>query len=328
MILRYGLPLLIFCTAFASAQEKRLDKATKLPTEWKEDQRLYVKGHLGVSSHQLNQLEQWLDKNGTNWIILLVQSASGESFTAADGRTYSGMDAVEMAANVATRNQTGFGELTDSRNGEKNGAVFILFLSERKFSYSGGEAHDKRGLGQSSWVGNLDRPAFRAMSNGGRIVDAAKDTVKEIDRRLTRQYTIEQQQRQRRIAEAKKLQADADKLLKEADAGLDELKSTVEKFRAAHGQPEGDLANPPIDELRHEWTTAQAEFEQGQPQAAYDAATAILSFVRAHLESLADYDTATSQFTALNQEISKVAGVHTEWGPRTTGKSPRRGWSG
>ncbi|MFN9917573.1 MAG: hypothetical protein ACK53L_33620, partial [Pirellulaceae bacterium] len=78
-------------------------------------------------------------------------------------------------------NQTGFAGLLHPVTQERDAAVFVLFLRERKFSYYSSDAQDKRKLGKSRWIGDLDQPAIRAMRNGGRIVDAVKDTVRSID---------------------------------------------------------------------------------------------------------------------------------------------------
>jgi len=95
------------------------------------------------------------------------------------------MTAVEHALGKGCSNQTGFGDLKDSRTGKANGAVFVLFLKERKFSYFASAAFDKRGLGECYWIGRLDKPAINAMRNGGRIVDAVKDTVTSISNPLS-----------------------------------------------------------------------------------------------------------------------------------------------
>ena len=76
--------------------------------------------------------------------------------------------------------------MLDSRVAQKNGAIFVLFLEERKFSYFSSDAMDFRRLGHRRWVGDLDKPAIRAMRNGGRIVDAVKDTISNIETKLTK----------------------------------------------------------------------------------------------------------------------------------------------
>ncbi len=44
-------------------------------------------------------------------------------------------------------NRTDFGNLVHPKTGERDGAVFVLFLQERKFSYYASDAQDRRNLG-------------------------------------------------------------------------------------------------------------------------------------------------------------------------------------
>ena len=92
-----------------------------------------------------------------------------------------GWTQVEYALGHGLANRTDFGGFGPPTTGETDGAVFVLFLVERKFSYYGSDLHDQRGFGKSKWIGDLDREAVRAMRNGGRIVDAVKNTVTAIN---------------------------------------------------------------------------------------------------------------------------------------------------
>ena len=131
-----------------SSTPRLVQSTEEILSDWNPEQHLYVKGELGLGAEQLAQLEQWLDQNGTNWVVVLMDSAAGETFTDASGRRFTGMDAVEHRLGNGLPGRTSFGEWTDSRTGERNGAFFVLFLSERKFSYYGSDAQDKRGLGE------------------------------------------------------------------------------------------------------------------------------------------------------------------------------------
>ncbi len=301
--------------AAASDRALTLESGTDIVNAWKPGQHLYVKGNLGVSASRLNQLETWLDEHGSNWIVLLVQNANGEQARDAAGTRYSGVEAVEVAANNLVRNQTAFGELTDPRSKQKNGAVFILFLSERYFSYSGGEVHEVRGLSAKNWAGNLDRPAFRAMSGGGRIVDAVQGTVKEVNRRLDRQFAIEMERQQREIEAAKRLQAQAQSVLEQTGTEVDELEAAVAAFVAANANPPGDLARPPIGDLRRQLSEAATKLDLGDnAEAALADATRVRDFVRAHAGALRDYPEAPAKFTDLNAEIAGIVPGNLEWG--------------
>src|SRR5690606_13684705 len=110
---------------------------------WKPDQHLYTHGDLGIDQSRLSDLGAWRDAHGPHWTVVLMQSASDQHYRAADGRSFSGMDAVEYALGHGLANRTGFGKLEHPKTGETDGAVFVLFLRERKFSYYGSDAQDR-----------------------------------------------------------------------------------------------------------------------------------------------------------------------------------------
>ena len=118
-------------------------------------QHLYLKGNIGVSQGELVGLERWISANAPNWTILVVESSNGE--------TYHGMDAVEHAMGKGLPARTAFGNLKHEKTGEANGAFFILFLKDCKFSFYGSAAYERRGLSSKNWAGNLDREAKRSM---------------------------------------------------------------------------------------------------------------------------------------------------------------------
>ena len=228
----------------------QIGSAKEVAEIWSADQHLYVKGDVGVGQSQLRSLEGWLAANGPHWTVVLMADAEGESFVAADRRTYFGMDAVESALGKGLSNRTGFGQLVHPVTGETDGAIFVLFLKERKFSYFSSEAQDRRGLGRSKWIGELDQPAFRAMRGGGRVVDAVKDTVRNINQRLERSIAEEAESaRREELERLRDLQA-----AKESIAHHKELMSEVEtmsaEFRLQYPQAAGELATPPLNEWR------------------------------------------------------------------------------
>ncbi|MFN7626249.1 MAG: hypothetical protein ACK5PZ_05415, partial [Pirellula sp.] len=218
--------------------------------QWSEDKHLYVKGDIGVPAARLDELQQWLSNEGPHWTVVLMEEASGEYYVAPDGRSYFGMDAVEFALGKGLTNRTGFGKLENPVTHETDGAMFVLFLKERKFSYFGSEAQDRRGLGRSKWIGELDQPAFRAMRGGGRVVDAVKETVRTINQRLDRIVSSE--------AESARTQAlEKERDLQTAKEGLSHLTELVDQvaeesvtFRAQHPEATGALAKPDLEEWK------------------------------------------------------------------------------
>ncbi|MFT5466475.1 MAG: putative membrane protein YgcG [Verrucomicrobiales bacterium] len=305
-----ALALVLFGMSLAHAADEpvRLQRATDIVEKWSPGQHLYIRGNLNVSASQLAELERWLDANGKNWIVLLVEHARLEKAQSA-GRSYSGVEAVETAANVKIRNETEFGNLKDARTGETNGAVFILFLQEREFSYGGGAVHEVRGLSGDDWAGDLDRPAYRAMSRGGRIVEAVKGTVTEVDRRLTRQFELDQQRRQAEIAAAKQLEADAQRLYGEASSALDRLEAKVADFPVK----DGDLGSPDFAGLRQQLLNSQTRLKNGDAKAAVRDAAVVRDFCRAHTTALQLYGEFAERSRRIEAELEGLDRAESPW---------------
>ncbi|MEM7010311.1 MAG: hypothetical protein AAF585_02405 [Verrucomicrobiota bacterium] len=291
-------------SAFGSDSHKPLTLGVDLPKEWGADQRLYTRGDVGLNDQQLRDLEKWLDANGPNWIVLICENARSEHFRF-NGQSYTKLDAVEAAADKATR-EGEFGKLVDERSNETNGAIFIIFLQERKFSYAGGDVHERRGLGRGDWAGNLDRPAFNAMRNGGRVVDAVKGTVNEVNTRLTRQFNLEQRRRLEAIREAEALQEDSQQLLEEAQEMLDTLDRQLTQFRASNPTITGDLADPGITNLGQQLVIARRDFERGDLKTAKRVAQRVLDFCRGHHASVRKHQEARATIAELEKSVARL----------------------
>ncbi|MFN5916221.1 MAG: hypothetical protein ACK48K_05650, partial [Planctomycetota bacterium] len=178
-------------SSYAQLGFTQIERVQDVLSAWTPDRHLYVKGDIGASRQQLADLEQWLSQNGPHWTVVLLEDTDGEYYVAADGRSLFGIDAVEVALGMGLSNQTKFGDLVHPVTHENDGAIFALMLKNRKFSYYGSEAQDRRGLGEAHWFGELDQPALRAMRSGGRVLDATRDTVKSINQRLERMIQSE-----------------------------------------------------------------------------------------------------------------------------------------
>lgn len=244
----------VVCFAFLVPQLTRgqadvaqVKRANDVIEAWKPDQHLYVKGELGVARAQLTALEAWLDQHAPHWTVVLVETADGESFVSADGLSFQGMDAVEVALGRGLSNRTMFGNLEHPQTGEQDGAVFVLFLRERKLSYFSSDAQDRRNLGQSHWQGELDRPAIRAMRNGGRIVDAVRDTITQINERLAQAISREQAVEQRRQRDL----LDARAALDHVRESIDEVITETSELKQKLPEASGAMLQAPTDA----WTT-------------------------------------------------------------------------
>ncbi|MFP2927261.1 hypothetical protein ACLESO_19095, partial [Pyxidicoccus sp. 3LG] len=229
--------------AQAGSRPQRVRSAVGVVKLWSESQHLYVKGDIGVSDARLRELETWLTANAPHWTVVLLESAEGERFTDAEGTSFEGIEAVKHALGKGLSNRTSFGALKHPRTGEQDGAVFLLSLAERNLSYFGSDAQDRRKLGEEHWVGQLDAAAIAAMRDGGRVVDAARDTITTIDARLSLAVSQEEAAReQRRVSLRDRLQG----LL----GALDTIAALRDETFQGRAVPLVPQANPDLAGLR------------------------------------------------------------------------------
>ncbi len=292
-----------------SAEQEFFRAATGVSVvkHWRPAQHLYVKGDIGVGSEQLNQLEVWLDQNATNWTVVLLEDAGQEEYRDAAGDGFTGIDAVEHALGKGLPSQTAFGQFTDSRTQERNGAFFLLFLKERKFSYYGSDAQDRRGLGEDHWAGTLDRPAIAAMRGGGRIVDAVKDTIVSINSRFEQQIAAEQRQQERRQAEANaervRMLDLAKASLENATNGLHLLEQKIDGLRRDRPGLAGDLVRPDLAGMRAELKTAQAAIDDGDSAGVASRADRVKQRAFEHVKMIEEFQSARPELDALETAI-------------------------
>lgn len=239
----------------------RFNDITEVIQNWKSGQHLFVKGDLGPSAGELVQLEQWLHRNGPNWTVILMQSAGDQRYMNSDGRIATGMDAVELS--MADLMEVGsWRSQTHAITGEQDAAVFILYLNERKFSYRASEAQSRRGLGQNRWIGKLDRPAYRAMRGGGRVLDAVRDTVDSINSALNRAIVEEQtlaaaRERQRR-QEVDELAATVAQTAEKQTS----IELAAKAIRDARPEATGDMTAPQIAPIEQSIASLRTSLKQ------------------------------------------------------------------
>ncbi|MCB1233574.1 MAG: hypothetical protein KDM91_00715 [Verrucomicrobiae bacterium] len=298
-----------FSQAPAAGGPVTVDRAVDVVAKWAPDRHLYVKGSLGLPPAKLAELETWLDARAPNWTVVLTQNAAGETFRDAGGRAYSGMDAVDHALGKSLANTTAFGELTDARTGERNGAFFILYLQERKFTYYGSDVFDKRDLGESRWIGRLDQPAIRAMRGGGRIADAVKDTIESIEGQLTRK--IESEKNAARLAAIRKQEAltENGESLRALGAEIGALEKTVADYRRLHPAAAGDLVSPDIAAWRAGLESALALTGRGEVDEPARTIRKLREATAGFRESFALLGKAPAEIAKLEERISSVEPV-------------------
>ena len=227
-----------------------IERVQDVLSSWRPDRHLYVKGDIGVSASQLRELETWLAQNAPHWTVVLLDDAAGEYYVAADGRSLFGIDAVEVALGMGLSNQTKYGELVHPVTHENDGAIFALMLKNRRFSYFGSEAQDRRGLGEAHWFGELDQPALRAMKSGGRVQDAVRDTASSINKRLERIIQSESETARNREIEQQRDYQGATESISHLREVYDQVQEDAKSFRETNSAATGELANPPLAEWK------------------------------------------------------------------------------
>ena len=202
-ILFLGLSFLAGPSSLASDEAKKLARGIDLIQEWTADQHLYVRGNLDLSDQELSEIEKWLDQNGTNWTVFLTRRSNDEHYRNVFGKNLKGVPAIEEALLTGLKAKTRFGELREPGTGLLNGALFILFLEERQFSYYGAEHYSRNGAPLGSWPRGLDAKARQAMRNGGDIAGAVRSTVTAIDERVRSTLAAREKKRLAQAAKAK-----------------------------------------------------------------------------------------------------------------------------
>ena len=274
---------------------------------WAPNRHVFVKGDIGVGRRQLDELQEWIAKHAPHWTVVLMDSASGESYSAADGRVYRGLDAVEQALGNGLSNRTGFGNLENAQTGESDGAIFILFLRDKKFSYFGSDAQDRRGLGESAWMGRLDQPAFRAMRGGGRIIDAAKDTIQSINAQLEQAIRSEVDSAARAERERERAVEEVRRRLKAIGERIEQVQINAANLRQTNPTASGVLAAPPLAAWRTELDAIVAELTPATSRDMSQRLSRLSDAVERHLNGYASVHGLEQRQQALESKLALLA---------------------
>ena len=273
-------------------------------SSWSPNQHLYVKGDLDLSPTQLSELERWLHKRG-HWTVILIENSASQRYTNEDGRVEVGMDAIELSLSDLMEVGSFRGQ-TNSVTGEQDAAVFILFLNERKFSYRASEAQSRRGLGQNRWIGKLDRPAYRAMRGGGRIIDAVKDTVKSINAPLRNAIAQEQKVAAQREQQRKRAINDIAAKANQIKDKISRIQSYAEKIRDTKPSATADLTSPDL---------AGIETQLAELKESLSAADANVSGLKENVSKIGD---ASDDWINLYNEYARFEDSHSQLTQRRT----------
>ncbi len=109
VISRLLLPLLFWPCFLQAGEAVSFLSVRDIVSGWTQDQHLWTSGNVHVTAANLGELEAWLDENGKNWTVVLIESSRNQQY---QGR--SGMDAVEYALGKGLSNETTFSTLIRS----------------------------------------------------------------------------------------------------------------------------------------------------------------------------------------------------------------------
>lgn len=290
----------------ASEQAKKISSSQIVLDQWKVDQHLYVKGNVRVDQAALDALEQWLNKNGKNWTVVLMERASGEEWKDLRGVSYYGMDAVENALGRGLSNKQGFAAQKDLRTAQSNGAVLVIFLTERKFSYFGSDAQDHRGLGETAWSGNLDGPARDAMRNGGRILDAVKNTVTHIEGRLSQRIAYEQRLQHESKERQERLLRMTQREIIDLRREIEALDAELGRYRMIPAVQGGDIADPPLPEWQRQLDAAEDTLKAGHVETASSSVRGVRQKVKGHFKVIRNWYADRSKLKTLGGRVENI----------------------
>ncbi|MCC7334391.1 MAG: hypothetical protein IT422_04820 [Pirellulaceae bacterium] len=282
----------------------QIEQVEDVIDNWQPNRHVFVKGDLGVGRRQLDELQDWISQNAPHWTVVLMDTASDERYRAADGRDYQGLDAVEYALGNGLSNRTDFGNLENPTTGESDGAIFVLFLREKKFSYFGSDAQDRRGLGESAWMGRLDQPAFRAMRGGGRIIDAARDTIQTIDERLQQAIKSEADTAARAERERARAVEEVRRGLTATSQRVEQVKLEAANFRQKKPTATGPLAAPPLAAWQTELDAIAAELTPATAREMSQRLSRLNDAVERNLNGYASVHGLDDRETALNRRLT------------------------
>ncbi len=234
-----------------------------------------------------------------------MDSAAGERFDTPDGRRYFDLDAAEHALGYGLSNQTEFGTLEHPVTREKDGAIFAIFLRERKFSYFASDAQDRRGLGESNWIGQLDRPAYRAMTSGGRIVDAVRDTVSNINRQLNDRIQAEANAARRAREEQQRSIEFLRTGLLNAETSIKEVEEKSKVFREEHPSAAGPMSEPPLVEWRKRLSELGGSLTPDKTRANEQSLTQLSAEIAKYLNAYAAATDLSVQRKKIEEKIAQ-----------------------
>src|SRR5215203_429280 len=290
--------LAVLLTAGIAAAEPPSHSAhpSEVRAAWRPAVHLYVLGDAGLEEDALQELAAWLEDR--HWTVLLVADASGQTYRDADGVERLGVDALEYGTGQGIPRQAGFLAQVQPRSKEPDGAILTIVMAQRALFYTGSEAQDRRGLGESQFRGNLDRWAVEAMRSSGDVVSAVKNTVTNIDGFLD--AAIEEE-----VRAAAEARAQAAAEVQSAARALETLEQKAAGLLAARPGLTGELVRPDLQAIRQQIAAAEASLTEN-PVEATRAAEAVRQQVLARIRAIDGYPAVGEALKAARARLAAV----------------------
>ncbi|PTX99495.1 hypothetical protein DB346_16800 [Verrucomicrobia bacterium LW23] len=291
------------CTAFAQAPVM-VEKVSEMPTKWRNDRQLYIKGRVNINPARLREIATFLRDKAPNWTVVIADNVDSEVYTDASGRELRGRDAANAALGYGLRGNANFAQLEDTRMRKSNGA--ILFFLQRNAEgksdvvYYDNEAQRAAGVGENAWTGNLDAPALNALADGARYQDAVRNTIGAINEAVEVKGRAEQ-------ATWQKLRDDATIHLNHAEWSLEELDHKVQTMIQQNPRLRGgDILRPPIETFRNSFKALEARLDEAPYETGRNASMLASRIVDA-LVDIENYDRDVRLMDETTLEVKNFA---------------------
>lgn len=288
------------CAAAPQGKYVRVETIGEMLRVWRPETHLYVLGTVPLEEDVLAELAGWLD--GKHWTVLLVEDATGQSYTDIHGVLHTGVDAVEWGVGEGMLRRPGFAKQLHPRTGEPDGAVFAIVLAQRALYYTSSAAQKSRGLGE--FGAGLDQWAIQAMREGNNVVAAVTATVSNIDSRV--EAAIQQEE------------FTARQKLDEANAGLATYEARARELTARLPQALPNLDLPDAETLRTAIAAGEPLLEEGRYRQAGVELSSVIARQRAATQTIAGFlgvgqglDLAEQRLNGLEQRAG-AAGAQRE----------------
>ena len=243
--------------------------------KWTPGTRLIIMGNPGLDAGSQRALADFLaDKH---WTVIVAENASGMSFRDVDGNIRSGKEALEFGAGQGIFRKSGFSEQVDGQSGLADGSILVISMGEHYLFLRNSEAQRVNGLdGAAQFPGNLDQWAKARLRAGGDISGAIKETVTNIDERLSSSVASASQNAKSSVASAK--------------SSLAELVAARAAFERSHPSAAGTVGAADIGVLRAQLASAEKALSSKNPGEAARIAGKISSTAQSATSAMSGYE--------------------------------------